>query len=310
VNPVGHEQQQATLRGIWERHRAFANTSVRLKGEQGQWRRCILVASVVALLGVPFSKTLEKYGLTYWSSLLTVAATVLFALIGWLNESILGEESQQPWVRARQTAEALKGLAFQFLIGVPPFDAQDAPTRALQRAEALVGGGGVADRVSPTDAEKGMPPAPITPQDYLRCRVEEQLGFYEQAIERERKANRRIVLIGRGISGCVILFGAIGALITDAWREIWAPALGAASALVTTQMAVSRHRFLLETYSLAADKLRFARTSWSASLRASTDAEALTTTVESALAGENAGWVQLMLLKPVVPDKAAPPVKG
>jgi hypothetical protein len=310
ANPIAAEKQLATLREIWERYRAFANTSARLKGEQGKWRQRLLIASIAALLVVPFSKTLEKYHFAKLSTALTVAATVLFALIGWLNESILGDGAQQPWVRARQTAEGLKALAFRFLAGLQPFDTQEAAKSALQQAEALASGGGVADAVNPTAAESGIPPAPISAQQYLVLRLEDQLSFYERARERERAAYQRISTVGRVISASIIAFGALGAGIADAWREIWAPALGAASALVTTQAAVSRHRFLSETYSLAADKLRFARATWNASQQAPEDALTLMTTVESALANENAGWVQQMLLKPVVPDQGAARAKG
>jgi len=305
VNPATKEQQLATLRTVWERYRAFANTSGRLKGEQGGWRRVVLWASVLALLAVPFGKTFEKYHLDGLSTALTLGATVLFALVAWLNESVLGEGSDQPWVKARQTAEGLKALSFRFLGGVPPFDSPDAVTSALKQAEALADAGGTADVVAAVEAQKRIPPAPLTINDYLTLRVVDQISFYENAATDARRANARLVRIGRLISAMVVVFGALGAVIANTWRDIWAPALGAASTLVTTQMAVSRRRFLVETYSLAAQKLRFARTNFETSQRTSSDEAAMVATVESIFANENAGWVQQMLLKPVVPDPSS-----
>jgi len=302
ANPATKEQQLTTLRTVWERYRAYANTSGRLKGEQGGWRRVVLWASVLALLATPFGKTFEKYHLDGLAIVLTLGATVLFALIAWLNESILGEASDQPWVKTRQTAEGLKALSFRFLGGVPPFDSADAVTNALQQAEAMADAGGTADAVVAAEAEKRIPPAPLTIGDYLTLRVADQISFYEKAATDARQANAKLVRIGRLISATVVVFGALGAAIAQTWREIWAPALGAASTLVTTQMAVSRRRFLVETYSLAAQKLRFARTTFETSQRTPSDEAALVATVESILANENAGWVQQMLLKPVVPD--------
>jgi len=302
ANSATNEQQLDTVRGVWERYRAFADTSWRLKQEQGKWRRFVLIASVVALLAVPFGKTFERYHLEVVSSALAILATALFALIGWLNESVLGDGSDQPWVKARQTAEGLKALAFRFLSGVPPFDNDGAISSALKQAEALAQAGGAPDVVPAADAAKGIPPAPITIQDYLRLRIEDQIGFYEKSATEARVANAKLVRSGRLISALVIIFGAAGAALAGAWRDIWAPALGAASTLVTTQMAVSRRRFLVETYSLAAQKLRFARITFEASKRTPSDEVALVASVESILASENAGWVQQMLLKPVVPD--------
>jgi hypothetical protein len=181
ANLIAAEKQLATLRGIWERYRALANTSARLKDEQGKWRQALLIASVAALLAVPFSKALEKYQLVELSTALTVVATVLFAMIGWLNESVLGDNAQQPWVRARQTAEGLEALAFRFLAGLPPFDTEEAAKSALKQAEALASRGGVADPVDATAAEKDMPPAPLTAQAYVAVRLQDQLSFYERA---------------------------------------------------------------------------------------------------------------------------------
>lgn len=311
ANPATKEQQLATLRTIWERYRAYANTSARLKGEQGGWRRVVLWASILALLAVPFGKTFEKYHLESIATALSITAAALFALIAWLNETILGDGSDQPWVKARQTAEGLKALSFRFLGGVPPFDTADAVTNALEQARALAEAGGTADAVAAAEAEKRIPPAPLAIADYLTLRVADQISFYDKAATEAREANAKLARIGRLISAAIVVLGALGAVIAQAWREIWAPALGAASTLVTTQMAVSRRRFLVETYSLAAQKLRFARTTFETSQRTASDEAALVATVEAILANENAGWVQQMLLKPVVPDdKTGSPKKA
>jgi hypothetical protein len=74
--------------------------------------------------------------------------------------------------------------------------------------------------------------------------------------------------------------------------------------MVTTEMTRARHRYLVESYSTVAVKLQFARADWAISARTADDAAKLMASVESILAAENGGWVQQMLLKPVVPDSA------
>src|SRR6185436_5187160 len=137
TTPNPGDIQAATLRTIWQHYRAHAETARRLKGEQGHWRKVLLIGSVLALLLTPFAKTLEKFDLGKPALVLTSAATVLFALMVWLHKEVLGDDSEQPWVRSRQTCEGLKALAFRFLGGASPFD-KEGPELALQQAESLV----------------------------------------------------------------------------------------------------------------------------------------------------------------------------
>jgi hypothetical protein len=303
ANPESPAVQLETLKSIWEQYRAQAKTSRRLKAEQGRWQRILLVGTVVALLATPFSKTLEANGLAGAAKVLVIIATLIFALLAWLNKEVLGDDSQQPWVRARQTGEGLKSLAFRFLGGIPPYDGASSPRIALERAAELVTKTGVAaDRVDEKERAEKIPPAPMSPAEYVERRLDDQLAYYEREAERERKIEGRITSIGRLISLGVAVFGALGAFIAQEWREIWVPALGVASTMVTTQMTRARHRFLVESYSTTAVKLRFARAAWNISPKTQDDADKLVATVESILVDENAGWVQQMLLKPVVPD--------
>jgi hypothetical protein len=306
-NPNAADAQVAALKNIWEHYRAHAKTSRRLKAEQGQWRRILLYGTIAAILVTPFSKTFDKLGFAAVSSMLTVAATVLFSLMAWFQRDVLGDDAEQPWVRSRQTGEGLKALAFRFLAGVTPFDAPGTDV-ALKQAEALLEKAGIApDTVGAEEAVQGIPPAPLTTLDYLKLRVDDQIDFYSKAIERERAANARIVNVGRLISVGVVVFGVLGAVIAKDWRDIWAPALGAAATMATAQNARARHRFLIDSYSTAMSKIKFAKTRWEVSQKTPGDESQLIETVEGTLAAENAGWVQQMLLKPVVPD---PPPAG
>jgi hypothetical protein len=287
ANPESPAVQLETLKSIWEQYRAQAKTSRRLKAEQGRWQRILLVGTVVALLATPFSKTLEANGLAGAAKVLVIIATLIFALLAWLNKEVLGDDS----------------LAFRFLGGIPPYDGASSPRIALERAAELVTKTGVAaDRVDEKERAEKIPPAPMSPAEYVERRLDDQLAYYEREAERERKIEGRITSIGRLISLGVAVFGALGAFIAQEWREIWVPALGVASTMVTTQMTRARHRFLVESYSTTAVKLRFARAAWNISPKTQDDADKLVATVESILVDENAGWVQQMLLKPVVPD--------
>ncbi|HYQ03084.1 MAG TPA: SLATT domain-containing protein [Polyangiaceae bacterium] len=304
-NPNAADVQRETVELIWRHYRAQAGTSRRLKAQRGWWQRILLWVTIIALLVTPFSKTFEKLGWDRTSAALTIAATVIFSLMAWFQKEVLSDDAEQAWVRARQAGEGFKALAFRFLAGVPPFDVAGNEA-ALSHVDALAGKVATPDRVADDEASKNIPPAPLSFEDYLKLRVDDQINFYRNAIERARGDQSRTVLIGRAISASVVVFGALGGVIAKDWREIWAPFLSAAATLTVTQSARSRHRYLIDSYSVAADKLELAKTRYKTSNNTAGDQKQLVETVEGVLTNENAAWVQQMLLKPTVPDVVKP----
>jgi hypothetical protein len=303
-NPNSADVQEATLKNIWKRYRAHAKTSRRLKAEQGGWRLLLLIGTIAAMLLSPFSKTLDKLGLDIVAKALTVGATLVFALTAWLHKEVLGDDSEQPWVRSRQTGEGLKALAFRFLGGVAPFNTPGAEL-ALKQADALIDKAGISpDTVDAKEALEKIPAAPLTIDDYMKLRVDDQIKFYSEGIDDEREKNARLVKIGRSVSVAVVVFGVLSGVIAGEWRDIWAPALAAAATLAAAQNVRARHRFLIESYSNALVKLESAKTLWETSSKGPADNDRLIECVEAILTTENAGWVQQMLIKPVVPDTA------
>jgi hypothetical protein len=303
------EAQRIGLEAIWRKYRAQAATSRRLKQEQGQWRRVLLVATIVALVATPLAKTFETLHCPVVAKVWIAVATILFALTAWLNKEVLGDDSAQPWVRARQTAEGIKAVAFRFLMGAPPFEAAGEIQPALDRADELASKVQAADIVNDEQAKKNIPAVPLTADEYIVARLDDQIGFYEKGAEDERQIDTRIRKVSLVVSAGIAVFGALGALIAKEWRDIWAPALAMASTTVTTQLTRARHRYLIESYTGAAAKLRTVKAIWPGSRASPAETVTMVTAVEAIVANENAGWVQQMLLKPVVPDQARPATK-
>lgn len=304
ANSLPIDKQKIGLETIWRKYRAQAATSRGLKQEQGHWRRLLLVATIVALVATPLAKTFDTLGNPIVAKVWVVVATVLFALTAWLNKEVLGDDSEQPWVRARQTAEGIKAVAYLFLMGVPPFEKPEDIRQALDRADELASKVQAANGVSDEEAVKDLPPVPLTADKYVEKRLDGQVRFYEKGAEAERGIDARIRKVSRVISVAIVAFGTLGIVLSKTWGDIWAPALAMASTTVTTQMTRARHRYLIESYTTAAAKLRTAKAVWSSTNDRQAETDKMVTTVEGILASENAGWVQQMLLKPVVPDQA------
>jgi hypothetical protein len=253
------------------------------------------------VIATPFAKTLKTL---HWDTLangLVVAGTLLFLLVAWFNKEVLGDDSQRPWVRARQVGEGLKSLSYRLVTGAQPYDGIEGLQRALDQAHELVTKAGIqADAATQAERAEKIPAVPLPIADYVLGRLDGQVTFYEDAAEREKAVVQATISAQRAISLALVVFGALGAVAE--WRDIWAPALGLASTTIAAQMTLTRRRFLVDTYSTAAVKLRFAKTRWSISDRGPDDDARLVASVEGTLNGENAGWVEQMLLKPMASD--------
>jgi hypothetical protein len=305
ANALPAEKQQSGLETIWRKYRAQAMTSRRLKQEQGTWRRVLLIATIVALVATPLAKTLDKLNAHTLASIWVWVATFLFAATAWLNKEVLGDDSEQPWVRARQAAEGVKAVAFRFLMGVPPFAPVTGSAPAIDRADEILSKAPAPETVDADEAKNKLPPVPLTPALYIQHRLDDQIAFYDKSVKDERKIDGNIRVISLALSGSITLFGAAGALIAKEYSDIWAPALALLSTTVTTQMTRARHRFLIESYSRSAERLRSVKAKWTDSAGKPEDDDAMVLAVEDVLSNENGGWVQQMLLKPVVPDQGA-----
>lgn len=283
---------------MWGQYRAWSQGASSTKGENQWLRSTVLVMTIFAMIAGPFAKTIEK-GWPLTANGLVIVASVLFALLAWMNKSVMGEDAHKPWVRMRELAESLKSLAFQFLGGVPPFDTEGAGAAALERATGLASKStGVMPQLTEDEAAKEMPSIPLTAESYLKERVVDQITWYRRNAVAEDVAAKRIRFVGWMIGALVAASGAINTALGQPVLDIWVPFLSVAATVITTQTALGRRRFLAETYSTAAVKLELAKTRWEISEQQPADLQQLVAGCEAILVGENAAWVEQLLSTP------------
>jgi hypothetical protein len=303
-NPLPEDKQRAVVRSIWGQYQAWSKAAGSSKGGYQWLRWAVLVLTIAAMIAGPFAKTIQES----WPLIakgLVIAASALFALLAFMNKSVMGEDAHKPWVRQRQLAESLKSLAFQFLGAVPPFDADGAGAAALERATGLVSkGAGVTPQLSDEEAKKEMPAIPFSAESYLKERLDDQVTWYRKKAVTEDAAAKKIGLAGWVIGALVAVSAAINAALGQPVLDIWVPFLSVAATVITTQTALGRRRFLAETYSAAAVKLELAKARWEISEQQPADLQQLVAGSEAVLTGENSAWVEQLLSTPNPP---APP---
>ena len=195
------------LRLCWQRYRTWAATARSLKRSDDWWKRVVLtltvVGTVTGTLG-PFAR------LTSWSaSAAGYIGAAALALATYFGKQLLDAAHQQNWTRARAAAEAFKSESYRYAVQAPPFDADDRMSRLATRIGELdkLTQGRVQALNVDADASKDMPSAPLSIEDYVLKRVNDQTSWYRRRAAESQSAIAR----GRALA---LAFGGFAALLS------------------------------------------------------------------------------------------------
>lgn len=131
----------------------------------------------------------------------------------------------------------------------------------------------------------------LSPDDYLRVRLEDQLSFYQRKVVRYGETVRRL-------NWRIILFGAIGTALAAFGLEIWIAATTAIVGAITTYLEYNQYENTLIGYNQAARDLESIRMWWRATPALEKEDhstfERLVENTEKVLANEHGSWIQNM----------------
>ncbi|MBI3158366.1 MAG: DUF4231 domain-containing protein [Chloroflexi bacterium] len=131
----------------------------------------------------------------------------------------------------------------------------------------------------------------LTPEDYIRYRLADQLKFYQSKVVRHGQIVRRL-------NWRIILFGAIGTTLAFLELEIWIAATTAIVGAITTYLEYNQYENTLIGYNQAARDLESLRMWWLAVPAIEKEDystfERLVDNTEKVLANEHGSWIQNM----------------
>jgi hypothetical protein len=226
------------------------------------------------------------------------------ALAAYSGRSILDPAAERQWLRARALGESCKAECYRFAAGVPPYEANDAGAKLLEKLQQLLASGAdvPAMEVADTDAAKDQPPYPLSVQDYITHRVREQINdFYRpRAAENEQKA-ALFARWSQGLSAGAAVLGAVGAIWGGSFFEAWVAVAGTVAAAIATYALGQRFQRLAALYQVTADRLAVRLALWEVSTLGRSDPAAdrdLVLDAETIMAGENGAWLAEFLKGP------------
>lgn len=230
---------------------------------------------------------------------------ILLAVLGVLLTALTQWEKERDWLTrfltARVRAERLRALHFQYLARVSPFGGPDRQATLLKAVLAINAGPGAtaSDRTDHTGDGTGSTAATRAEQFhqlYLKLRILDQLGYYEDRRQEYERAGDQASAVRVGLllaSSSAALAGQFATGTERAGWSVGAAMLAALAGLVTAYESLIGFTQLTKVYQDAAAALAQAQIDWETT-EPRGDLTAQVERVEAAISRENGQWGQLV----------------
>lgn len=293
--PFDNDSLNAALNSIWGQYRTWAITSRKYTNEVTRWRKIVLWLSISGAILGTLSQQLPAWGMftaeSWWSRGLGFASGVALGLAAFFTKEIFSPDPEGRAVRARAAAEALKSQAYLIATGAPPYDSastdlfakQDRVTKAVENLTSIT--------LKPEQKLERLISAPMTVEDYLKQRVDDQITYYtNSAIANEKKISTgRMLSWTFGAAGVILGFLATQRPSAAAWVAV----IGTITAAIAAQQYSGRYQFLILTYQAAMEELGELKNRWAGehkTLGVAADHK-LVLAVEKVITSENSAWM-------------------
>ena len=293
--PFDNDSLNAALKTIWGQYRTWAITSRKYKNEVSRWRKIVLWLSISGAILGTLSQQLPTWGVvtaeSWWSRGIGFAGGIALGLAAFFTKEIFRPDSEGRAVRARAAAEALKSQAYLIATGAPPYDSAstdlfakpDRVTKAVENLPSVT--------LQPEQKLERLISAPMTVEDYVQQRVDDQIKYYtDSAIANEKKiATGRLLSWTFGAAGVILGFLATQRSSAAAWVAV----IGTITAAIAAQQYSGRYQFLILTYQAAMEELGELKNRWVGerkNLGVAADHK-LVLAVEKVITAENSAWM-------------------
>lgn len=286
----------------WGQYRTWAATSRELKAVVSAWQFRVLTLLLVGAVSGTLSEQIGGLDLngSNWSWLARVFgwfSAIALGLAAFFSKGILSPDRERSWVRARSVAEALKSQVYLFLAKTPPYDKGAAVDIVFKETEELTNSvkGLAAKTISDEKKREGLPSGPLTVDEYIKIRVNDQAqNFYiPKAVEHEGVV-KRIRAISLVLGAIAVVLGALGGSGFAEFSAGWIPVISTATAAITAYIYAGRHQYLVISYQATAGQLERLLARWRASGKTDRDnieRNQFIMDCEAAISVENSAWM-------------------
>jgi hypothetical protein len=277
----------------WSAHRQWSLVASHARRALDRWRTTyltlLLTGSVLTALATRGDSRSGPVVTTLGS-----AAAAALALATFVQARFLAAAATRERSRSRAAAEGLKGLVYQYLAGVAPYDAAD-------RAAVLDGKvAELEDQVEDlahlvVDVEPDDRPLPAVTgiADYRRDRAEGQRNWHVEAARthlRRAKAWRAAELVS---AAAATVLAAVGGVAHPQEIAVWVSVATTFAAAFAAQAAAAQHDRVAESCARTAHDLGTLLRRFDPATASSVAAAGFVIDVEGVLAAQNRTWLSL-----------------
>lgn len=285
----------SALASTWSRFRAWDLTAVEVRGSLDRWRLWTLVLAVAGAVLVTLGQQLNSLmaSIGAWAGLLgrgiSLAGAAAIALSAYFAREALSDDNVQRWTKCRSTAESLKAAIYLYRAGIPPFEGTDRDEKLLDRRAAIEDAAGGIEPSASQSQNETADLSPISAQDYVQQRVNDQTEFYRRRsgeYQKKTKALRQVVF---WLGAAAVILGVASA--TKPLLAGWTAVIATVIASLTSYVQSQRYQTLMAAYQSTARRLELLRDKWNASAQADNNKNTFIQACEDTLAAENGAWV-------------------
>lgn len=286
------DPRREALDFIWSQYRIWDNASVKRRDSLTLWRRLVLALGIVGALAATLSTQPFITGLTTgggWTSKgLGILSAILLGLAAFFSQKVMSPKDEEQWVRARGAAEAFKREAYLLAASAPPYDAgvslgpAKAINASLEDLEPLP--------LDPNEPAEAPPTYPMTVDDYIKSRVDQQTDWYNRRAGDHRGTLRLISGATFGLGALAVILGAISSDTTAPWVAVITTII----ATLTAYLYAWRYQYMVVSYLATARRLTTRRADWKTSGKTDADKPERNQFIlecEGILGAENKAWI-------------------
>jgi len=291
----------------WGLYRQCAATSAFQKTQMERFTRVSLWLGIAGAVIGTLTQFIAPDVTSTPAKILGVVASLAVALAGVAATQAVSGSRDKIWIRSRAAAESLKSAVYLYAASVPPFDGPNRAAALAERVEKTTKDlAGIELRPGKTDKQ---PPGPLTVDDYIKARVDDQVGYYTgTANTLQGKADfwRNCFLATAAAAAALGTISAITSL--SPWVALLATFTASATAYVKNQ----HYESIIQLYQATAIRLQSLKDQWFDSGKTNNDKadrDSLIQRCEETLSLENGAWVAqwTQASQPSPPPPPGPP---
>lgn len=285
----------SALCNTWNRFRTWDQTAVRLRGDLDRWRFWTLVLAIVGAILVTMGQQLGSLTASVgpWAAsagkVINLLGAASVALSAYFAREALSNERVQGWTKCRSVAESLKATTYLYRAGVSPFDGEDRDQNLIDRRGATENAAEGIELSAPDSETAVVDLSPMSVQDYILKRVDDQVSFYRRRSAEYQKKTTTLRGIVFWLGAAAVLLGVISAVkpSVGSWSAVVATVIASLSSYVQGQ----RYQSLAAAYDSTARRLETLKEKWEASPQLDAGRSAFIQSCEDTMAMENSAWV-------------------